>query len=348
MQENDYSAIFLIAAIVICVMAFLQYWRRTRFPKCSAVMITGSMGSGKTWTSVDSKVKWFKKHMRMYKLGRILRHVWIIGDLLEGIVWHSWQPKVYTNFPVCLCRKRWWQFWTNPAKKPHKFYWSYVLKREHVLLQEDIEEYSSGIFDEIGLSANQWSFDDDNIQSQNVNENYHTLDVWVKFLRQFYTGDEGQFIFIDQTASAINKPLRSRIGIVYNMIETYRWLGISPWQKTDINILMNTEDNITNVNSVNEDEDERQRYFFRFVGYRIPLLTYKHYDSRCFRLANTVDENGEKLGFSARVDFENWVDNPTRFLTNYVPDLRMSERERFERDVKIATFKQTVKRAVPR
>lgn len=345
-MQNDYSGVLIIAGVVFLIFLIREIWHRTKFPSCSAVMITGSMGSGKTWTSVDRCVHWFRKHLRKYKCGKVLKHIWIIGDLLYPYLCQDWYPKVYTNFPVCLCRKHWWQIWKRPEKHPKAFYWSYVLKREHVLLQEDIDEYSSGIFDEIGLSANQWSYDDDNIQSQNVNENYHTLDVWVKFLRQFYTGDEGQFIFIEQTASAMSKPLRSRIGIVYNMLRTYRWLWISPFQKTEINVLMNTEDNITNINSVNDAEGERQRYFFRFVGYRLPLLSYKHYDSRCFRLANSLDVNGEKLGFSAHLDFDYWGDNPTGFLTNYVPDLRMTEAERFERDVKLAAFKKRVRNSV--
>ncbi len=338
----------LIISIGVLIGACFQYIKATRFPTCSAVMITGPMGSGKTWTSVSRKVKWFKKHLFKYRLHKVFCKIPLLGWLFGDKVGQDWFPKVYTNFPVCLCRKSIIFFWANPNNPKHKkfFYWSYVLKREHVLLQEDLEEFSSGIFDELGLSANQWSFDDDNIQSQNINENYNTLDVWVKFLRQFYTGDEGQFLFIEQTASSISKPLRARIGIIYNMIRTYRWLWISPFQKTEINILMNSEDTITNVNSVNEDDDERTRFFFRWVGYKIPFISYRHYDSRCYRLANTELEDGSKLGFTPYVDFDNWVDNPTGFLTNYVPDLRMSETERFERDLKVATFKKRVRDTV--
>lgn len=300
----DYSIWLWIALIVATVAVVWQYWHAEKNKREVVRIRTGSLGSGKTFTTVKDLIKDYKKLNLRY---RFRKHP--IARLLYGN--DIRRPEVYSSIPLRLNKKK----------------WSNVLKREHLLCQELFPEDCVPLvmWDEVGLSANQYSFKDDNIISHNINEKYQCLEAFMRFYRHFYgdRDDNCRVYTTDQATGEVCINIRRRFGTAYNLEDFHRWLGFMPFYKVNVRPMVMAEDSIENINNVKSDEDEKDKYYFGFLPYRWmnKLLGVKRYDSHCFVIAKS-------MGFVSEVPFDNWQDNPYGYLTNYCPDLRKNKADR--------------------
>lgn len=243
--------------------------------------------------------------------------------------------EVYSNIPLYLGKGK----------------YSNVLTREHILLLKPFpsDEIPLVLWDEIGMSANQYSYGDPNIMSDNINDRYQCVETFIRLFRQFYgegNGDACRIYATDQATGDVCINLRRRFGFVDNLSNFRRWLGITPFYKVDVSTLMMQEETITNVNNTKKDKDEKQEYYFGWLPYR--WMKKPNYDSHCF--------SGVKYtGFSSTVNFTNWKDNDYQYTddlgvvhkdvlkTNYCPDLRMSVVELAEYKSRVALAQKLVK-----
>lgn len=229
--------------------------------------------------------------------------------------------------------------------------YSNVLTREHILLLKPFpsDEIPLVLWDEIGLSANQYSYGDPNFVSENINDRYQCVETFIRLFRQFYgegNGDACRVYATDQATGDVCINLRRRFGFVDNLSNFRRWCGILPFYKVDVSTLMMQEETIVNTNNVKKDKHEKQEYYFGFFPYR--WMRKPAYDSHCY--------SGVKYtGFASTVNFENWADNDYEYIdengelhrdilkTNYCPDLRMSTVELAEYRSRVQLVQKLVK-----
>lgn len=300
MNTSTLIVFIIIALVVFTIMLFYQIKGREK-PKREIVRTrTGSLGTGKSYLSVADicwdyrKLKFLYRH-RKWLLFRIVRP-WRVDK----------PPRVYSNIPLRLNRKE----------------WAYVLTREHMLCQSLFPEdvIALVLWDEVGLSCNQYSYNDPNIVSRNVNENYECVEIFIRLFRHFYgdRNDNVRLYCTDQASGDICIAIRRRFGTLYCLSDFHRWLFFTPFYKVNVSPLMVQEDEVQNTNNINNNEEESSRYFFGFFPYR--WMNIKHYDSHCYRPA-------KELGFVSSVPFDNWSENPLGFMTTYCPDLRTTHSE---------------------
>lgn len=321
MSFSDIKYILLLAFILLFVAFLLQVWRSKRDRPSVLKLRSGELGSGKSLLSSKELRRQYRKCMRWYR--------WRKHPLFRLLgTYISVPPRVYSTIPYRVTRK----------------VWADVLTRDMLLLRTPLPSDCCPLllYDEIGLSANQYSFNDPNIITRNVIDDYECLEVFIRFFRHFYGDkchDMCRVYMTEQRSGSININVRSRLGSVYWLTHFRRWLGITPFYKVDVKELMLAEDQVQNVNDVQHDADKRAEYYFGWLGYK--RLSVKRYDSHAFC--------GVKYtGFVSELNFTNWADNDyswtdpdgrivkDRFKTNYAPDLRVTDEE-------LRRYKATVK-----
>lgn len=179
-----------------------------------------------------------------------------------------------------------------------------VLKREHLLLQELFpdDELPLVLWDEAGLSCNQYSYDDPNVVSENINDSWQCVEVFIRLFRHFYgdRGDNVRLYVTDQATGDICIALRRRFGFIDNLSGFGRWLLVLPFYKVNVTRLFMAEDSVQNNNSLQIGKEIKEKYYFGWLPYR--WMSVKHYDSHCFKPART-------LGFAREVSFDCWSDS---------------------------------------
>jgi|GEM_PF-1251815 len=306
--------VLFVGSIVLVIVIIVQLVNAKK-PKREVVKLrSGSLGSGKTLlSSINVKRDYrFLKFLYRHRKNFILRFFKLALDK---------EPRVYSNIPIYL---------------GHKEY-ADVLTREHMLC---IETFPSNVtplvlWDEAGMSASQYSYDDPNIISDNVNDNSRCVEVFIRLFRHFYgegNRDRCRLYLTDQATGDICINLRRRFGSVDCLSNFRRFLGFTPFYKIDVNTLMMQEDNVVNTNNTMRDPDKKQEYYFGFLPYRW-MQRHPAYSSHAY--------HGEKYvgHFVSSLPFTNWKDNNfvyvddngvehlEKMMTNYCPDLRMSRDE---------------------
>lgn len=285
----------------------------------------------KTYLSVNDVISDYRKLQRRYKHRKN-----IIYKLFRISL--KCKPVVYSNIPLYLGKGK----------------YSEVLTREHILLQKSFPSDVTPLvlWDEIGMSANQYSHDDPNITSDNVNDNSNCVEVFIRLFRHFYgenNRDMCRLYATDQATGDVCINIRRRFGSVDNLSNFHRWFKISPFYKVNVTSLMIQEDNIVNTNDTKLDKDKKQEYYFGFFPYR--WMSKKRYDSHAY-------SGVLYTGFGKKISFDNWSDNDyiyhdengrifnSKLKTNYCPDLRMTREELAEYKAKIALVQKVAKERV--
>ena len=233
--------VFIIGSIVLCIATLVTYFRAKPRNWGVVQLKSGSLGSGKTYLSVSEVLKRYKKLRKKEKKQN--------RSLFKKK--SPFRVKVYSNIPLYL---------------GHGEY-SEVLTREHILLIDPFPDdvIPLVLWDEVGLSANQYSFDDPNISSRNINDDFRCVETFIRLFRQFYgenSGDACRILATDQASGDVCIALRRRFGFVDNLSNFRRWLGFMPFYKVDVNTLMVQEDSVVNTNNVKKEKDEKQALLF--------------------------------------------------------------------------------------
>lgn len=285
--------ILCIIAVVFLIILIKQFTGALKPTREVVKMRSGSVGAGKT---VLCSLDILKDYKRLYKRWKHNKKKYK-------------RPVIYSNIPFRINRKK----------------WANVLKREHLLLQELFPDdvIPLVLWDEAGLSCNQYSYDDPNVISQNINDSWQCVEVFIRLYRHFYgdSNDSCRLYVTDQATGDLCIALRRRFGFIDNLSNFRRWLGFTPFYKVDVMRLFMPEDSVQNVNSLQTDESLKDTYYFGFLSYRI--FDVRHYNSHAF-------EPVKLYGFTSQIPFDNWADNtmPDKLTTNYVPDIRLSIEER--------------------
>lgn len=285
--------IIILAAVILLVVIIKQFLGAEKKTEEVVKMRSGAVGSGKTALCGIDILKDYKRLYKRWKRNKKKFR----------------RPVIYSNIPFRMSRKRW-------AK---------VLKREHLLLQELFpdDELPLVLWDEAGLSCNQYSYDDPNVVSENINDSWQCVEVFIRLFRHFYgdRGDNVRLYVTDQATGDICIALRRRFGFIDNLSGFGRWLLVLPFYKVNVTRLFMAEDSIQNNNALQIGEEVKEKYYFGWLPYR--WMSVKHYDSHCFKPVRT-------LGFAREVSFDCWSDNtmPDKLTTNYVPDIRLTVEEK--------------------
>ena len=289
--------------IILLAFAILIVWNFVKsepIPKGSPI-ITGARGAGKTRLAVIRIVANYRSKRFWWRFHKV--------PLLN---WFSpkYEPHVYSNIPLRLTRK----------------IYADVLKREHILMTEDLPKGSTVFIDEIGIMVNQYSHGDPNIISEHYVDQFHCAEIFTRFFRHFVGENEGDFVCTDQAVGDVNIQFRRRFDKALQLRGFHRFLDLPllpsfmPFYKVKVDILDISEGDVQNTKNVNDVRGERQKFFFGYLPLQFPW-SIRNYATHCYALAY------EQKRFVSSVPFTNWKDNPDGLYTNYIIELRSDEQE---------------------
>lgn len=293
--------IFIIIAVLFIIMIIKVFRGALPFVEQVINCFTGSNGSGKTYFATFKIIAKFNVAKLLHKL-----------KLMKA------EPRIYSNIPLFVDNK------TDV----------YVLKREHLLLQETFPENVCPftLVDELSMIASCYGWDDPNFSSRNLNENMETLDTFIRFYRHFYgvnNGDRCRLFLTDQATGGVNIQIRRRLGYVYYLYGFHRLYHCLPFCKVNVKQMVVEEDSV-NQNNVDIQEKDKN-YFICRLPYRWTQKLFKkkrRYDTHCF------SEVLKTHKFVSKLPFDIWPKD--KLTTNYCPDLRMTddEKKRYKQIVK--------------
>lgn len=303
-------------AFFFVVKSFVQSKRSSRQV---VQLYSGTVGAGKTYIAVNARaISSFKTLKRWYKHRNNFFRRYITHHTCDR------PPRLYSNIPIYIGKKDGWSF---------------VLKREHLLLMQPFDPNYTTIvvWDEVGMAANQYSYDDPNIVSENLIDRVACVETFIRLFRHFCgegNADRCRLLCTDQASGDVCIALRRRFGVIDYLSDFHRWLGITPFYKVFVREMLIAEDQVTNVNDTVKQDDQHVDFYFGFLPYRRRKNT--HYDSHCF---SGLQVTGATV--RGRLPFENWSDNDytyclggklvvSPFKTDYIPDLRMTYQEKKE------------------
>ena len=139
-------------------------------------------------------------------------------------------------------------------------------------MEELLPERCVVLIDEVGQFCSQWEFDNPNVML-----NVQTL---VRFFRHF---TNGRMYLTDQVSDNIVKPIRDRIGYIYQLNDFKRSFGVLPFYQVSVVPILSLDNGMTNI----EQETPDEHFFFGILPYK--WMKIKHYESRCFKLLYTED-----------------------------------------------------------
>lgn len=337
-----FRIILFIASAALFVYTLIQWFHRKRPNRDVVQCRTGTVGAGKTFLSVDDLITTYKRCLKAYR--RRKNPFWIILRKTS-----KFPPVVYSNIPVYLGKERVTVHINGKCRRIKQEVWSYVLKREHLLFQELLRRDAVVLvlWDEIGLSCNQYAHSDPNIVSANINDNFRTVDTFIRFFRHVYgeaSNDACRLWATDQATGEIVIAIRRRFGMIDYLNGFRRFFGFLPFYKIDVRTMIMSDDQVSNVNNMKNEDKASVEYYMGVLPYR--RFSKQRYDSHAF---SEVEKNTPV----SSVSFDNWVDNDfhyvdeitgevvyNKFKTNYVPDLRMTLDERREYEARLGKLKE--------
>ena len=246
--------VFTIIILVISGYILYRYFKSYKLPNNNIICFTGTLGSGKTYLAVSQALRAYKRQRLKHF---IYKKIPVFGRLIRFVFPESVYPaSLYSNIPIQI----------NLSRRKPKY--ALPLTREHLLMLDILPERCVVLIDELGQVCSQWEFD-----NPLVLQNVQTL---VRFFRHF---TNGKMYVTDQVSSNIVKPIRDRLGYVYQLNDFHRDLCILPFFKVDCIPLQNLDDGGTNIEA--DLGDLEKFYFYGFLPYK--FLKMKHYESRCFQ-----------------------------------------------------------------
>ena len=285
----------IVTILLLVVVGYLLYRfvKAYRLPNNNIICFTGTLGSGKTYLAVAQALRTYKRQRLKHFFYRKLR---FLRPLLCFFMPECKFPaSLYSNIPIQI----------NFSKKRPRY--ALPLTKEHLLMMELLPERAVVLIDELGQICSQWEFD-----NPYVMQNVQTL---VRFFRHF---TNGKMFVTDQVSSNIVKPIRDRLGYVYQLNDFHRDMLLLPFFKVDCIPLQNLDDGGTNIEA--DLNDISIFYFYGFLPYK--WMKLKHYESRCFRKLYT--ENAVRT-----------VDAFEELYTTYLIDMSVSDsvRKAYKRDL---------------
>lgn len=279
--------IFLLIAAILIVIVIVFVFRQKRITKNTIKCFTGGLGSGKTFLAVRTALRYRKIQNIIYFL-----------SFIPGIRFFTGKRhkcEVYSNIPIIIKRRR--------KKKGHLY--SFVLRKEHILMKERLPENACVVIDELGQFASQYDHD-----------NPYVMEYIQEFIRFFRHYINGALIVTDQCSANIVVPIRRRIATIYCVSNFRRALGLLPFYFIDVQELTITDEQVSNVNQM--DIETKKEYFFGFLPYRwlSRVLKLGKYDSRCYSIMYMADKT-----HTAPVQWDN-------LKTNYIIDIYATGEQR--------------------
>lgn len=245
----------LILAIVLAIAVAIQYKNAYPPPKTAVVAFTGTMGSGKTYSAVHMLKAEYRRRRLVYAFRLVL---WTLTGRRST---KPIPPTVWSSIPLTLKYKR------NPKKRIV----ANAVTKPLLTCEEHFPENALVLLDEISVICDQYDFDDPLII-----ERFGRL---LKFYRH-WTG--GKIYITEQAVSCITKPIRDKLGTVYQCEGLSRWLLVMPFVKVQIRPLAMIDAEVSTAND--SVETEAPPYFF---FYSVPFLLRsrkkRNYDSRCYK-----------------------------------------------------------------
>lgn len=316
----------LIAIIGVCAWVALH-----ALPRKQSVchLETGELKSGKTFIAVRDLLYFHKKAMKKWKKKKSFRRP-VIYSTIPIIIKRNW--KEILSHPIQY-RKDKREYKKQTKRKStlekakvtimNKYYiWSDVLTRDMILLRDPIPDdiLPLWLYDDVGASASQYSYNDPNVITDNINENWKCFEVAVRYFAHHNGGDQCRIRATEQRYSGLCINLRSRMGSCDVLSDFHRIGKILPFYKVYVDRLTTCDDNLVqNVKQTDNEARQRSDYYVGFLPYK--RFSLKHYDSEAY-------EPTKHFGFSPSVPFTNWKDNPWGLKTTYCPDLRTSKAEK--------------------
>ena len=321
--------VFALLALAL-LGGFLWVWLPA-LPRKQSVchMETGELKSGKTFIAVRDLLYFYKREMKRWKRGKTIRKP-VIYSTIPIIIGRDWKY-IRAHFVEWLQDRQDYKLETRkmtPMEKcqntrMNKYYiWSDVLTRDMILLREPIPErvLPLWLYDDVGASASQYAYNDPNVITDNINENWKCFEVAVRYFAHHNGGDRAKIRATEQRYSGLCINLRSRMGSCDVLSDFYRLGKILPLFKVNVDRMSTCDDNLVqNVKENNAEARKKQDYYIGFLPYK--RFSLKHYDSEAYEPTKT-------FGFSSSVPFTNWKDNPYGLKTTYCPDLRATEAEK--------------------
>lgn len=326
---------WIVVLVILAILAISLIWLFSHsLPRKRSVchLETGELKSGKTYIAVRDLLYFYRMELRRWKRGKTKRKP-VIYSTIPIIIGYNWK-EIFSNWVAFQFDKKEYKRITrkmSPLEKcqvtiMNKYYiWSDVLTRDMILLREPIPDnvLPLWLYDDVGASASQYSYNDPNVITQNINESWQCFEVAVRYFAHHNGGDRCKIRATEQRYSGLCINLRSRMGSCDVLSDFHRVLGFLPLFKVNCDRLSTCDDNLVqNVKeSSNIEQRRKQTYYCGFLPYK--KLSIKHYDSEAY-------EPTKHVGFSPSVSFTNWKDNPYGLKTVYCPDLRTTKEEMAE------------------
>ena len=321
----------VLALLALAILGgFLWVWLHA-LPRKQSVchMETGELKSGKTFIAVRDLLFFYKREMKRWKRGKTIRKP-VIYSTIPIIIGRDWKY-IRAHFVEWLQDRQDYKLETRkmtPMEKcqntrMNKYYiWSDVLTRDMILLREPIPErvLPLWLYDDVGASASQYAYNDPNVITDNINENWKCFEVAVRYFAHHNGGDRAKIRATEQRYSGLCINLRSRMGSCDVLSDFHRLGKVLPLFKVNVDRMSTCDDNLVqNVKENNAEARKKQDYYIGFLPYK--RFSLKHYDSEAYEPTKT-------FGFSPSVPFTSWKDNPYGLKTTYCPDLRATEAEK--------------------
>lgn len=281
--------IYYLILVAVIVFYIIKNYMKSEKTLAGIVVVlrVGPLGSGKTFISVMNIIRDYKRLHKLYKLNPKKNR----------------KPVVYSTIPIRLTRK----LYAN------------VLKREHILLQEKFEKdcIPLVLWDEVGMSCNQYSYDDENIITKNVNDNYRCAEVFIRYFRHMYDNGKNdcRMYLTDNSTGGICVNIRRRFTYV-DVLERLAVNPILPFYKLYFKRKYMTDEK--------EEQLLTEKKICYYFGFLMPKdMSIKHYESTCYR-------DVFETGFLSKLPYDNWSACPG-LRCCYVPDVRSTEEEKQQR-----------------
>lgn len=290
----------MIATILLLVLlgyVLYRFFKSYRLPNNNIICFTGTLGSGKTYLAVTQALRTYKKQRMKHFFYRKLPFMrWLFCFFMPEC---KYPASFYSNIPIQI----------NLSKKKPRY--TLPLKKEHLLMTELLPERAVVLIDELGQICSQWEFD-----NPFVMQNVQTL---VRFFRHF---TNGKMFVTDQVSSNIVKPIRDRLGYVFQLNDFHRDFAVLPFFKVECIPLQNLDDVGTHIEA--GLSDIASFYFYGFLPYK--WMKLKHYESRCFKKLYT--KNAVRT-----------VDTFDELYTTYLIDLSVPDAVRKQYKKEIERFR---------
>lgn len=247
--------LLVILFVILLIVILVQYKNAYPMPKTSVVGFTGTMGSGKTFSAVNML-------RREYRLRRL---VWAFQSVIWAITPKSKRgskpvpPSVWSNIPLLVKYHKKRPIYANPVTA------------DLLTCEDRFPENALVLLDEISVICDQYDFDDPLVM-----ERFGRL---MKFFRH-WTG--GKVYITEQAVSCVTKPIRDKMGVVYQCEGLSRWLGVMPFVKVRIRPLLMVDAEVSAV-SDEVDRDDVPYLFFYSLPRLLQSRKKRPYDSRCYK-----------------------------------------------------------------